>query len=103
MLKNFEWTSLLILLAVCIAIASFMNLLNHVGWLQNCIFSLSFGLPIYILQHLMRSREQAMADIWINTIAIGTGSCVGFTVIYSYLIQKDLTQFGQFDKDFGTL
>ena len=99
MLKRIEWKSWLILVAVCLAIASFMNLLNQVGWLQNAVFSLCFGVPIYCLQHLLRSRKKPMADRWINLIAISIGSCVGFSVIYSYLIHQNITEFGQFDRE----
>lgn len=91
--------ALVLLLAVCAAIAVFANLLNDAGFLINYWFSLSFGVPISMIETWLRTRPWRLSSFVINGLAWWLGCCVGSLNIYFYLVHMGMIEWGVFNKE----
>ncbi|EAR07537.1 sensor histidine kinase [Reinekea blandensis] len=85
-----------LLLLVCALIAVLTHLFNQIGWLVNFGFSLSFGIPISILESFLRTRSWGLSDRTINLLSIIIGCIIGMVAVYSYLVWAGHIPFGYF-------
>lgn len=82
------------LFLVCALIAILTHLFNQIGLLVNFAFSLSFGVPISLLESFLRTRRRPFSDRVINVLSVAIGCCVGMVFVYSYLVWAGHIEFG---------
>lgn len=92
--------SVALVLAVCVVIAFFTHQTNDIGLLSNILFSLSYGLPISMLETFFQTRRQKLAAWIINTASVLLGFVFGTTCIYTYLVVFYDIPVGYFGADF---
>jgi len=88
--------SLGMLLVVCAVIAFITNAVNDSGYLINVMFSLSFGIPISMIETFLRTRKKPLNDILINVLSLALGCIFGSAVVYGYLVKLGIMPFGYF-------
>lgn len=96
-LKNYfsEIKSLAILLVVCTVVATFFNFLNDLGFWINVGFSLGFGIPITLIETVLRTYFRKLSELIISLISVFGGCSVGMVIVYAYLVSIGVFPFGE--------